>query len=92
MANTTDYQAEIESTVAGIPCIIGVTHYESVTGSYSYNAPSDLDYYGYNDAEWEVLDRKGYKAAWLEKKLTKSDIVRIEEEIAQHFAESAYDF
>lgn len=81
----THYQAEIESTVAGIPCIIGVTHYESVKGSYSYHAASDMDYYGYNEAEWEVLDRKGYKAAWLEKKLTKSDIVRIEAEIAEHF-------
>ncbi len=55
----THYQAEIESTVAGIPCIIGVTHYESVSGSYSHNAASDWDYYGYNDAECEVLDRKG---------------------------------
>lgn len=79
------YIAEIESRVAGIPCLIGVTHYESVAGSYSYNAASDMDYYGYNEAEWEVLDRRGRKAAWLEKKLTKSDIVRIEAEIAEHF-------
>ena len=79
------YLAEIESTVAGIPCIIGVTHYDSVEGSYSYNADSDLDYYGYNDAEWEVLDRKGYKAAWLERKLTASDHDRINAEIDQHF-------
>lgn len=81
----THYQAEIESTVAGIPCIIGVTHYESVQGSYSYNAASDHDYYGYNDAEWEVLDRKGYKAAWLERKLTARDHDRINAEIDQYF-------
>ena len=79
------YQAEFESRVAGIPCIIGVISYKSVKGSYNYNAASDLDYYGYNDAEWEVLDRKGYKAAWLERKLTKSDINRIEAEIAEYF-------
>ncbi len=92
MTNKTHYEAEIESTVAGIPCIIGVTHYESVEGSYNYNAASDMDYYGYSEAEWEVLDRKGYKAAWLEKKLTKSDIVRIEEEIAAYFADAYADF
>jgi len=79
------YQAEIETTIAGIPCLIGVTHYECVRGSYSYNAASDMDYYGYNDAEWEVLDRKGYKAAWLERKVTDADTRRIEAEIDQYF-------
>lgn len=79
------YIAEIESRVAGIPCLIGVTHYESVGGSYSYNAASDMDYYGYSDAEWEVLDRRGRKAAWLERKLTSRDHDRISAEIDQHF-------
>lgn len=81
----THYQAEIETTIAGIPCLIGVTHYECVRGSYSYNAASDMDYYGYREAEWEVLDRKGYKAAWLERKLTARDHDRINAEIDQYF-------
>ena len=46
------YIAEIESQVAGIPCVIGVTHYHAEQGSYSYNAASDLDYYGYTDIDW----------------------------------------
>ena len=79
------YIAEIESRVAGIPCLIGVTHYECVRGSYNYNAASDMDYYGYSEAEWEVLDRKGYKAAWLERKLTAGDHDRINAEIDQYF-------
>lgn len=83
MAN--HYEAEIETTIAGIPCLIGVTHYECVRGSYSYNAASDMDYYGYSEAEWEVLDRKGYKAAWLERKLTARDHDRINAEIDQYF-------
>ena len=83
MAN--HYEAEIETTIAGIPCIIGVTYYESVRGSYSYNAASDMDYYGYTEAEWDVLDRKGYKAAWLERKLTAADHDRINAEIDQYF-------
>jgi hypothetical protein len=83
MKTATQYIAEIETTVAGIPCIIGVTYYESVRGSYSYHAASDLDYHGYTDCEWEVLDRKGYKAAWLERKLTSSMRDRIEQEIQE---------
>ena len=81
----THYEAEIETTIAGIPCLIGVTHYECVRGSYNYNAASDWDYYGYSEAEWDVLDRKGYKAAWLERKLTARDHDRINAEIDQYF-------
>lgn len=80
------YIAEIESRVAGIPCLIGVTHYESVAGSYSRNADSDMDYYGYSESEWEVLDRRGRKAPWLERKLTSSMRDRIEQEIQEAFA------
>jgi hypothetical protein len=76
------YIAEIEHRVAGIPCLIGVTHYESVRGSYSYNAPSDMDYYGYTEAEWEILDRRGRKAPWLERKVTAKDTASIEEAIS----------
>lgn len=83
MAN--HYEAEIETTIAGIPCLIGVTHYECVRGSYNYNAASDMDYYGYSESEWIVLDRKGYKAAWLERKLTADDHDRINAEIDQYF-------
>lgn len=70
------YIAKIESRVAGIPCLIGVIEYKKYKGSYSYNAPSDLDYYGYTDIEYHILDRKGYKADWLASKvLDDSDII-----------------
>ena len=85
MARTNNYLAEIETTVCGIPCLIGVTEYDSVKGSYSYNAASDLDYYGYTDCDWEVLDRKGYKAAWLERKLSSKESERIYNEIENFF-------
>lgn len=86
------YIAEIESTVAGIPCIIGVTYFDSEEGSYSYHADSDVDYYGYTECEFDVLDRRGRKAAWLERKLSDEDTIRIEGEVAQHFADSYTDF
>jgi hypothetical protein len=82
--------AEIESRVAGIPCLIGVTEFQSVRGSYSYHADSDMDYYGYTESEWVVLDRRGRPAAWLERKLTSADRSRIEQEIAKAMTEEAY--
>jgi hypothetical protein len=84
------YLAEIESTVAGIPCLIGVTEFSSVRGSYSYHADSDMDYYGYTESEWVVLDRRGRPAAWLERKLTDAERSRIEQEIAKAMTEEAY--
>lgn len=84
------YIAEIESRVAGIPCLIGVSHFDCVRGSYSYNAASDMDYYGYSESEWDVLDRRGRPAAWLERKLTSADRDRIEQEIAEAMTEEAY--
>lgn len=77
-----NYIAEIEHRVAGIPCLIGVTHYESVRGSYSYHADSDMDYYGYTESEWEILDRRGRPAPWLARKFTAADTASIEEAIS----------
>ena len=84
------YIAEIESRVAGIPCLIGVSHFVCVRGSYSYNEASDMDYYGYTEIEWDVLDRRGRPAAWLERKLTDDDRQRIEQEIEEAMTEEEY--
>lgn len=86
------YITEIESRIAGIPCLIGVTHFNSVRGSYSYNAPSDMDYYGYTESEWEVLDRRGRPAAWLERKMTDRERSRIDEEVFEHMEASCEDY
>ena len=80
-----NYIAEIETRVAGIPCIIGVTEYECVKGSSSYPAASDWDYHGYTDCDFEVLDRRGRPAPWLERKLTDKITREIEQEIAEYF-------
>ena len=86
------YIAEIESRVAGIPCLIGVTEYTNVEGSYSYHAASDWDYRGYTDCTWDVCDRRGRKASWLERKLSIEDRDRIEAEIAKYFKREREEF
>jgi len=74
----------IESRVAGIPCLIQIDRCMVVSGSYDYNAASDFDYYGYKEIEFTVLDRKGYPAPWLERKLTDDDTDRIENQILEY--------
>jgi hypothetical protein len=71
--------AEIETRIAGIPCIIGVEEYQR--GSYNKWCDSDMDYYGYS--EWVVCDRRGRPAPWLERKMTSKDESRIQAEIAE---------
>lgn len=81
-----NYIAEIETRVAGIPCLIGVISFNRVEGSYNYNAASDMDYYGYTESEWEVCDRRGRKAQWLERKLNSKATAEIETVITEYFA------
>ena len=57
-----------------------------VKGSYDYNAPSDWDYHGYTEIEFEVFDRKGYKASWLKRKMSEGDKAAIEEVILLDYA------
>ena len=68
-----NYIAEIESNVEGIPCLIGIIGYDGSIGEDS----------GYS--EWDVLDRKGYGAAWLARKLDANDRARIEDQITNYF-------
>lgn len=68
------YIALIDHTVlGGLPCQIGVTSYRVVRGSFSYDAPSDLDYYGYTELEYLLLDRRGRHAPWLEARINAAE-------------------
>jgi len=73
--------AQIETRVAGIPCLIGVIDYVSVPGDS--RADSDWDYYGYVESDWQLLDRRGRPAAWLERKLTDQARSDVEQAIAK---------
>ena len=78
----------IQTRLAGIPCQIAVTGFRRVEGSYSYNAPSDADFYGYTDYDYEVLDRRGRPAPWLEKKVSQADI---DEKIMEQYNRNRID-
>ena len=75
--------SEIETRVAGIPCIARVTHFfqQAPHRGSPHTCDSDLDYYGYAECEFDILDRRGRPAPWLERKATDQDRERITEEI-----------
>ncbi len=76
MAKVTNALHITNTTISGIPCQVALLSYYSTKGNSS--ADNDYDYYGYEEAEWVVLDRKGYEAPWLARKLTEYDNERIE--------------
>jgi hypothetical protein len=85
--NWREKMTKLETHISGIPCLIAVTNYKRVKGSFSRNAPSDMDYHGYTESEWEVCDRRGRPAPWLERKLDDAARDRIEEEISEFMEE-----
>lgn len=72
---------KFETTIAGIPAIINVLSWEpyspaviGVSADDSYPAEGGC-------GEWEVCDRRGRPAPWLEAKITESELWRLELEI-----------
>ena len=68
--------------IAGIPCLVQVDYF-FVQKPLGPRADSDLDCYGYSDIDFTVLDRKGYAAPWLAKKMTSEDEERIKDELIE---------
>jgi len=58
----------MRTTIAGIPCQIEVTHYEPYDPGNWHEPASG------GEIEVEVYDRRGYRAKWLEAKVTEADI------------------
>lgn len=54
-----DYYALVLSSFDGEDCWLGVRYYREYKGSYSYRAESDLDYYGFFEVDFDVLDEDG---------------------------------
>ena len=76
--------ANFTTTVSGIPCGVVIDSYRTAKPfkqhTFSGAGPGDCDPPEEAEVEWYLVDRKGYYAAWLERKLTYNDCARIEEE------------
>ena len=65
-----------DTRVAGIPCQIGVLNYERHAPMSAHQAHSDIEFYGYSEVDYVVLDRRGNPAPWLQNKVSDdSDIL-----------------
>ena len=72
--------SDLQTRISGIPCQIEVTSYYPATPMKWFRngdcAPPEDE-----EIEFRVLDRKGYPAPWLEKKMNEEDRIRIEKEL-----------
>jgi hypothetical protein len=71
-----------ETHISGIPCIAVVTGYH-LQRPMGPSADSDWDAEGYEEIEFEICDRRGRLAPWLERKATDADMARISDEISE---------
>lgn len=69
-----------DSRVSGIPCQIKVTHYQKEIAARTWGRSDDWHPGEPEEFEFEVYDRRGRRAEWLERKLTEADSDRILEE------------
>lgn len=74
---------QIPTKINGIPCLVKVTSffYQPPSGRSPLRCSDPTELYGDYECEFEVLDRKGYRADWLSEKITSKDYERIEGEI-----------
>lgn len=73
----------IESTVAGIPCLIDYSIHGHYEPAKVYGPPESCYEAQYPEVCFEVLDRRGRPAPWLAKKMTAKEEARIETEILE---------
>lgn len=81
--------------ISGIPCQIRIQHLTQPQPMRVYGVGmEDADPPEPGEFEFEVLDRKGYKASWLADKLKGNDIDRLYEEALAYLlaARYGYDF
>lgn len=66
----------MEARVCGIPCQVEIlsARYHRPQSLNPYNCDSDKDYYGYwGEIDYQLYDRRGYRAKWLENKMSSKD-------------------
>lgn len=65
--------------VSGIPCIVCVTHYLPEVPAKLSGHPDTWEPPEPGEFEFELYDRKGYRAKWLEEKVDDTNFLAIED-------------
>ena len=74
-------QGHVDVFVAGIPARAVVLSYFAGRPARTYGPPERCSPEEYPEIEYEICDRRGYAAPWLERKLTKSDRDDLDREV-----------
>ena len=83
---------DLSTTAAGIPCRIRILSYTPADPGRLFGPPEHCWPPAPEEMEWELRDRRGYPAPWLERKLTQSERAAIEQEIADWMKEEEADY
>ena len=71
------------SRLQGIPCQIQVNHL-SIASDYYGGHPDSAEMLADDEFDFVILDRRGRRAGWLERKVTPRDADRFYEEAARY--------
>ena len=82
-----------ETKIQGIPCKCQVLWITKGMSAVLYGSGAgDIHPPELPEFEFRVLDRKGYKAPWLERKMTEADNERLQEEFFLEKALEEYEY
>lgn len=76
--------ADFETEVAGIPCGVVIDDFRPGLPAKLFGPPENCYPEEPPEADFHLVDRTGYAAEWLERKLTARDRARIEDECIEH--------
>jgi hypothetical protein len=82
----------IEARIAGIPCLIEVTHYRPFMPGRTWSTPENCYPDELEEIDFEVRDQRGRPAPWLERKMTERDRAEIERVISLSAKHAREDF
>jgi len=85
MKPTRKYIYKHETRICGIPCILAVHyfHHQPPWRGSAHTCDSDMDFYGYTEIEYDVLDRRGHLSEWLAKKIDPDLEIELRNELEQ---------
>lgn len=83
---------ELETRVCGIPCIVAILSWERFVPAKTYGPPESCYPEEGGCGEWEIRDRRGRPAAWLERKMSEGDRQHIDELVFEYMESQRDEF
>ena len=74
--------ADFETTVCGIPCGVVIDSYTPGDDGNGIDCPPEIE-----EFEYTIIDRSGYRADWIEKKMNSKDESYLHDEIFNYIDE-----